>query len=96
MVLRKSISCEEKLLEETEILKTLDHPNIVKVLEIFADFKYYYIVTEYCEGGELLQRVRTLTYYNERLTAEYMKQIFSAIIYCHSNCVVHRDLKVII
>ena len=48
VVLRKTINCEEKLLEETEILKTLDHPNIVKVLEIFADFKYYYIVTEYC------------------------------------------------
>ena len=46
--MRKTISDEEKLLEETEILKHLDHPNIVRVLEIFADFKYYYIVTEYC------------------------------------------------
>lgn len=73
MILRKTINCEEKLLEETEILKTLDHPNIVKVLEIFADFKYYYIVTEYCKGGELLDRIKTISKYNERLAAKYMK-----------------------
>lgn len=69
IILRKSISCEEKLLEETEILKTLDHPNIVKILEIFADFKFYYIITEYCSGGELLERIKTITNYNEKLTA---------------------------
>ncbi|CAD8113683.1 unnamed protein product [Paramecium sonneborni] len=93
VVLRKTINCEEKLLEETEILKTLDHPNIVKVLEIFADFKYYYIVTEYCQGGELLERIKTITNYNENLAAKYMKQIFSAIQYCHQKNIVHRDLK---
>ncbi|CAD8117798.1 unnamed protein product [Paramecium sonneborni] len=93
VVLRKTINCEEKLLEETEILKTLDHPNIVKVLEIFADFKYYYIVTEYCQGGELLERIKTITNYNENLAGKYMKQIFSAIQYCHQKNIVHRDLK---
>lgn len=71
--MRVTIQNEGKLLEETEILKQLDHPNIVKILEIFADFKYYYIVTEYCSGGELLDRVRNLTHYNEKLTASYMK-----------------------
>lgn len=81
--MRKTISDEEKLLEETEILKHLDHPNIVRVLEIFADFKYYYIVTEYCQGGELLDRIKTITNFNERQTAIYMKQIFSAVLYCH-------------
>ncbi|CAD8095563.1 unnamed protein product [Paramecium primaurelia] len=93
VVLRKTINCEEKLLEETEILKTLDHPNIVKVLEIFADFKYYYIVTEYCQGGELLERIKTITNYNENLAAKYMRQVFSAIQYCHQKNIVHRDLK---
>ncbi|CAD8148972.1 unnamed protein product [Paramecium octaurelia] len=93
VILRKTISCEEKLLEETEILKTLDHPNIVKVLEIFADFKYYYIVTEYCKGGELLERIKTISKYNERQVAKYMKQVFSAIMYCHHKNIVHRDLK---
>ncbi|CAK59936.1 unnamed protein product (macronuclear) [Paramecium tetraurelia] len=93
VVVRKTINCEEKLLEETEILKALDHPNIVKVLEIFADFKYYYIVTEYCQGGELLERIKTITNYNENLAAKYMKQVFSAIQYCHQKNIVHRDLK---
>ncbi|CAK91960.1 unnamed protein product (macronuclear) [Paramecium tetraurelia] len=93
VVLRKTVNCEEKLLEETEILRTLDHPNIVKVLEIFADFKYYYIVTEYCQGGELLERIKTITNYNENLAAKYMRQVFSAIQYCHQKNIVHRDLK---
>ncbi|CAD8067435.1 unnamed protein product [Paramecium sonneborni] len=93
VILRKTINCEETLLEETEILKTLDHPNIVKVLEIFADFKYYYIITEYCKGGELLDRIKTITNYSERIAAKYMKQVFSAIMYCHNKNIVHRDLK---
>ncbi|KAM3133795.1 hypothetical protein pb186bvf_014058 [Paramecium bursaria] len=93
IIMRKTISDEEKLLEETEILKHLDHPNIVRVLEIFADFKYYYIVTEYCQGGELLDRIKTITNFNEKQTAIYMKQIFSAVLYCHRRQIVHRDLK---
>lgn len=95
MVNRITINNEGQLLEETEILKQLDHPNIVKILEVFADFKFYYIITEFCAGGDLLERVRSLTSYNEKLSSTYMKQILSAIFYCHKHNIVHRDLKVL-
>jgi len=42
---------EEKFLNEIEILKNLDHPNILRIFEVFNDEKRYYIVTEICTGG---------------------------------------------
>lgn len=38
---------QEKLFSEVSILKDLDHPNIVKLYELFQDDNYYYLVTEY-------------------------------------------------
>jgi calcium-dependent protein kinase len=38
---------EEKMLNEVEILKELDHPNIVKLHELYEDAKNYYLITEY-------------------------------------------------
>ena len=39
------------------ILKALDHPNTVKLYELYADENFYYLVTEYLEGGELFERI---------------------------------------
>ncbi|CAK62506.1 unnamed protein product (macronuclear) [Paramecium tetraurelia] len=93
VVIRQSIENESLLFRETEILKTLDHPNIVKILELFSDNQHFYIITECLDGGELLDRVRTITNYSEEIAKTYMKQILSAMIYCHERKIVHRDLK---
>lgn len=45
------------LLNEINVLKNLDHPNIVKIYEYFEDDKRFYIVTEICSGGELFDQV---------------------------------------
>jgi len=49
------MSAEEELSfkHEISILKKLDHPNILKLYEVFEDDKRYYLVTEECKGGEL-------------------------------------------
>jgi calcium-dependent protein kinase len=44
---------ETRFLQEIEILKTMDHPNIVRLFEVYQDPKRYFIVTEHCSGGEL-------------------------------------------
>lgn len=44
---------ETRFLTEIEILKTMDHPNIVRLFEVYQDPKRYFIVTEQCTGGEL-------------------------------------------
>lgn len=48
---------EQKMLGEIEILKKLDHPNILKLYEFFQDPKRYFLVTELCTGGELFDKI---------------------------------------
>ena len=50
-------SCSESLLREVNILQELEHPNIIKVLDIYTDEKNVYIITELCKGGELFSRI---------------------------------------
>jgi calcium-dependent protein kinase len=83
----------KRILREVEILKRLDHPNIIKVHEFFQDDKHFFIVTELCNGGELFDRIIKSHHFSERKAAETMEQILSAIVYCHDRQIVHRDLK---
>jgi len=86
---------EEKrmLFNEINILKEIDHPNIVKMYEFFEDEKRYYLVTEICKGGELFDEILQRGKFSERDGAVLMKQVLSCINYCHQNNIVHRDLK---
>jgi calcium-dependent protein kinase len=48
---------QNRLFAEMDILKNLDHPNIVKLYELYQDEKFYYLITEYLSGGELFDRI---------------------------------------
>ena len=71
----------------------MDHPNIIKLYEVFEDIIYYYVVTEICKGGELFDELMKFQKFTEGIAAGYMHQILQALIYCHSNKICHRDLK---
>jgi len=88
-----SPSESSKLIEEINILRKLDHPNIIRVYEFFQDSTYFYIVTEFCSGGELFDRIIDLSHFSEAMAANTMKQLLSAVVYCHQHNIVHRDLK---
>merc|ERR1711935_1188753 len=92
---KKDLTEEEKnkLVEEVAILKSLDHPNIVKVLEFYQNDKYFFIVTEYLEGGELFDRIMECQSFTEQASVEVMEQIMSAVLYLHRQGFIHRDLK---
>jgi calcium-dependent protein kinase len=95
-VLRKSNMDEDEkrmLFNEINILKELDHPNIVKMYEFFEDDKRYYLVQEICKGGELFDEIIARGKFTERDAALLIKQVLSCINYCHQNNIVHRDLK---
>jgi calcium-dependent protein kinase len=79
--------------DEVAILKSLDHPNILRVLEYFEDSERIYIITELCTGGELFDKIIELEQFSEKQAKEVMVQVLNAISYCHSKGVVHRDLK---
>lgn len=82
-----------KLLKEVSILKRLDHPNIIKIFEVFQSPSSISIVTELCSGGELFDRIKELKSFSENQAAQCMLQIVNAVMYCHNKGVVHRDLK---
>jgi len=83
----------DKLLREVEIMKTLDHPNIVKLLEVFQTPYRLFLVMELCTGGELYDALASKGSYTEFNTAHLVEMMLSAIRYCHSKGIVHRDLK---
>ena len=71
------------LWNEIEILKGLDHPNIIKMFEFFQDEKRYYIITEICKGGELFEEIISKGTFNEKDAAAITKQLISSVNYCH-------------
>ncbi|CAK4618412.1 unnamed protein product [Aphanomyces euteiches] len=83
----------DALHEEIDILKKMDHPNIMSLYEVYTEAQYYYLVTEFMEGGELFDRIVEKTFYTEKEARDLVQVLLSAIKYCHDHNVVHRDLK---
>ena len=77
---------------EIKILSLLDHPNIVRLFEVFEDSKNFYLIMELCSGGNLVSRMKK-NRYREKAAAALMEQIVSAVAYCHEKGICHRDLK---
>jgi serine/threonine protein kinase len=83
---------------EIRFLHDLNHPNIVKFIEGKKTKKHFYIVTEYCNGGELSEALEKykLKYgkpFSEEIVQYLMKQIIDAFNYLHSQGIIHRDIK---
>jgi len=82
---------------ELKILKKADHPNIVKIYEIYETENSLYIIMEKCNGGELFDKIidniGKKKMFSEKEAAKILIQIMSAINYCHKNGICHRDLK---
>ena len=78
---------------EINILKQIDHPNVVKIFEFYNSKDAYYLITEFCEGGELFKIISQKKILTEKQCAYIMYQILSAIKYCHKMKIMHRDLK---
>jgi calcium-dependent protein kinase len=83
----------ETFLHEIEILKKLDHPNVLRIYEYFIDNDSVYIITEICRGGELFDKIVEVEFFSEEQAAVLMKQILRAINYIHSQGIAHRDIK---
>ena len=89
----QNINEELSILREIELLISLDHPNIVKIFEYFITEDSYYLITEYCKGGNLLTLKNKFRIFTEQSAAYIMYQVFRGVTYCHENKVIHRDLK---
>ena len=83
----------QRFIHEIEMLKRLDHPNIIKLYEFYEDDKRYYLVMELCTGGELFDEIAQRGHFDEPEAAAIIQQILAAVAYCHRQNIVHRDLK---
>jgi serine/threonine-protein kinase RCK2 len=87
------ICCSQRanILKEVQIMRQLDHPNIVKLVDFSESRQYYYIVLELCPGGELFHQIVRLTYFSEDLSRHVITQVATALEYLHEDKgVVHR------
>jgi len=92
---------KELLLKEIGLIKMMDHPNVVKVFEVFQTVSVLYIVMELCTGGELFDKLYDQVDEQGNETAKFseadahhlVKRMIGSLAYLHTNGIVHRDLK---
>jgi len=82
----------ERLKREVRMLKLINHPNVVKLVDVADTVSSIFLIMEHAAGGELFDYIiaRKVT---ERDARRLFRQLLSAITYCHTNFIVHRDLK---
>ncbi len=86
------------LSNEITLLKKINHPNIVRLIDLKKTKSHCYIVMEYCNGGDLsgcLKKYKAAYRrpFSEEIVQYLMRQIVSGIYFLHSNKIIHRDLK---
>eukprot|EP00931_Biecheleriopsis_adriatica_P124555 TRINITY_DN9969_c0_g1_i2.p1 TRINITY_DN9969_c0_g1~~TRINITY_DN9969_c0_g1_i2.p1 ORF type:complete len:347 (-),score=78.36 TRINITY_DN9969_c0_g1_i2:54-1094(-) len=81
-------------LDELDIMAELQHPNIVRLIQVFKNSSFLYIVMERMEGGELFEAIKSeKAVILEQDVARVGLQLVQALVYLHSKMVVHRDVK---
>uniref|UniRef100_A0A8D0L788 non-specific serine/threonine protein kinase n=1 Tax=Sphenodon punctatus TaxID=8508 RepID=A0A8D0L788_SPHPU len=83
----------EKIYREVQIMKMLDHPHIIKLYQVMETKSMLYLVTEYAKNGEIFDYLANHGRLSESEARRKFWQILSAVEYCHSRKIVHRDLK---
>lgn len=86
-------SKEEHIKAEIQHQLAMDHPNICRLLEVYEEPTRLLLVMEKLNGPDLFDAFAKKRRYTEKDAVEVVRQILSAVAYCHRNGVCHRDLK---
>lgn len=82
---------------EVHLMNTLtnsgSHTNILRLIESFDTEENCYLVLEYCDGGEIFNKIIEYTYFSEDLARHVFVQLLDAVLFMHLKNVVHRDIK---
>jgi len=84
---------EKNLKMEVDILKKVNHPNIIALKELFDTPDKLYLIMELVTGGELFDKIVEKGSYTESEAGQLVRKIVSAVDYLHNLGIVHRDLK---
>jgi len=83
----------QKIYREIQILRQLDHPNIVRLHEMVETDRHIGIILEYASGGELFDYILNHRYLKDGPARKLFSQLISGVGYLHKKGIVHRDLK---
>ncbi|KAM8894551.1 serine/threonine-protein kinase 33 isoform 2-T8 [Spinachia spinachia] len=78
---------------EINILRQVDHANIIHLQEVYQTAQMTYLVIDLCDGGELKQLLQRKKYFTEDETRHIICSLADAVVYLHKRDIVHRDLK---
>nr|XP_014350253.1 PREDICTED: obscurin-like [Latimeria chalumnae] len=84
---------KQMVLREFEILKQLQHTNIVQLCGAFLSPRHLALVMELCAGKEALKSLAARAFYSELEIRELLRQVLCAVEYLHENCILHLDLR---
>ena len=88
----------KKVMNEAALLKSIDHPNIIKFKEVFEvvkPSKQINIIMEYANGGDINQKIKKQKpkHFEENLLIDWLTQLCHALQYIHYKNIIHRDIK---
>ena len=84
---------ERSLKAEIDIMRSINHPSIIKLHSVYENEVYVYLVMEYIDGGSLRELVRATRKLDEPVAKKFTLQILNAVKYLHSKQIIHRDIK---
>jgi len=84
---------DEAVKQQLKLMKSLDHPNVLKMLDLFQDEGHFYAVFEGTEGGNAEELAARLGGVSEKWGALLMAQVFQAIGYCHTQSITLKTLS---
>ncbi|KAL0221577.1 hypothetical protein RCL1_001431 [Eukaryota sp. TZLM3-RCL] len=83
----------ERITREIRILRLLDHPSLIRLLEVIDSPRHLYLVMDYASGGELFDYIVAHTRIKEKEACKFFHQLVNGVDYCHRHKIIHRDLK---
>uniref|UniRef100_A0A7S1KN36 non-specific serine/threonine protein kinase n=1 Tax=Percolomonas cosmopolitus TaxID=63605 RepID=A0A7S1KN36_9EUKA len=83
----------ENIMQEIDLLRKLEHLNIIKYVDHKQTKRHLYIIMEYAPNGSLQDMIRKYSHISEKIVAGYIRQVLTGLKYLHEEGVIHRDIK---
>lgn len=84
---------KRKVIQEILAMRTVNHPNVIQLYEVFESNSHLLMVIQYAQGGDLLHFVRDRGRLNEDEARKLFRQVVEAVKACHIKNIIHRDVK---
>lgn len=89
----KTESSLQRIGQEISILRELNHPNVIRFVEIFENSRFIFLALEFADRDDLLKHLRSHGRFSERRFLPVLCQLFAGLNYLHTSGVLHRDIK---